>query len=215
MQLALQDSMCTQWLRDRLRQSTRSPAGHGHLVNHSCCENHRNTALELRQSEDREDSVPFVCVVATKPIKWGDTILTSYTKTDDCDGLPFVCGCCKCAGVCGRDLDELNGSRAILDAAIRRWRGCDLIRMPQQWRWVQGAPVRILGDKDSPVKWVTGSSTQIWRPLPARKTADIRWMFSPNTRQFRLDDMTMQKLAPEGWAAGAGIRDGGVVYRPE
>ena len=213
--LALQDRDSSRELKKRLREAPRSPKGHGHLVNHTCCKAHRNSEIELRRINEEDDAKIIACVVATRRIARAETILTSYTETGGCEGLPFVCSCCFCRGGCGHNAEQLTSSRDDFMAMVKRCQGRQMPALAE-WDWVVGAPVGIGEMREGGMVWEgrPGLSRMVWRELSAKRTREVRELIPPEKAECILDAGSMKKLVPAGMKAGEGIRDGTFVYRP-
>ena len=211
-ELALQDPAGSKEFKKTLGQKAYSAMGHGQLVNHSCCPKHCNTAIEMMKIEDGEKGQMLACVVATRCIRQGDTLLTSYTEKGGAEGLPFECGCCQCAGVCGHSEARLNGSRGDFERMVEQ--GQSEQRPRKQWEWVAGAVVKIVEEVDGKVVWSEASRT-VWRPIGGQTAAQVRQHHIPaRGGQFYLSQNDMEALAPGGLRAGEGLGDGSMRYAP-
>ena len=85
--------------------------GVGHLVNHTCCPEHRNAELLLTRAmsgdprnnlEDDEGAISLA-IRATRAIKRHEAILIHYNPEEGIASWKhvFKCTCCKCKGQCG------------------------------------------------------------------------------------------------------------------
>jgi hypothetical protein len=82
--------------------------GVGHLVNHTCCEEHCNAELRLTRALSGDPRIDFgdeegaivLMVRAKKFIKRHDTILVPRAGIESWKKI-FECACCKCKGQCG------------------------------------------------------------------------------------------------------------------